>query len=324
MTLSTSQPDPLGILASTKYVLENAKDVELVPDNVSKLVTLVEQKLVDGLPSGEDQFGNLDSLEIQAQFALVIDSVNFCFWAEKGKTKWQTEWPKGNSLGGGFGLNASFQRALANNIPILNADYLSEITLDQVKSLFFTSNDAEIPLLQKRQENLQEVGRVLKQKYQGKFLNLIISCEFDGIKILKTLVHDFPSYNDISIYEDQEIRFYKRAQLGVCDLSLFKASKITGIDQLTAFADYKIPQVFRELGLIKYSTDLSEKIDTYTLIPAGSKPETEIRSATVWCIELIRQKLDKYTAAQIDNAVWYLSQDQLDPHPFHRAYTIFY
>jgi hypothetical protein len=82
--------------------------------------------------------------------------------------------------------------------------------------------------------------------------------------------------------------------------------------------------MLREFGVIEYSKNLAERIDNLILIPSGSIEEIEIRAATIWGIELIRQKLGKYSAREIDNALWFLSQDQIGRKPFHRTYTIYY
>ena len=39
---------------------------------------------------------------------------------------------------------------------------------------------------------------------------------------------------------------------------------------------------------------------------------------------VIRQRLEAFTAAQIDNALWFLSQDQEGLKPYHRTRTIDY
>ena len=36
---------------------------------------------------------------------------------------------------------------------------------------------------------------------------------------------------------------------------------LTGMDQFTACADYKLPQALRKLGIISYAHELEEKID---------------------------------------------------------------
>jgi len=325
MGLDTDQKDSLGILASTKYVLDKAGHVTINEESINPLAIKIETRLHEGLPSGEEAFGELGSFEKKAQLSIVVDSVNFCFWAEKGKTKWQTEWPKGNFVGGAFGRNAVFKRALINDIPILDANYLSNITLEQTKEIFKSSNEVEIPLIKERQKNLCEVGLILNKTYNGKFMNLIKKTNFDAIDSIRLIKDSFTSFNDVHKYDNQEITFLKRAQICVYDLSLFKLErKLSNSNQFTAFSDYKLPQILREFGVIQYSSLLAEKVDNMDLIPGGSKEEIEIRAATIWGVELIRQKLKKYNAAEIDNAIWYLSQDQTGLKPFHRTYTIYY
>ena len=88
--------------------------------------------------------------------------MNFCFWAGKGREKWKVEWPKGNLIDGGwYGLAACFDRALAENIPILDANYLASISDADVRNFFRSANNTEIPLIKERTNNLREAGRVL-------------------------------------------------------------------------------------------------------------------------------------------------------------------
>lgn len=97
------------------------------------------------------------------------------------------------------------------------------------------------------------------------------------------------------------------------------------IECLTAFSDYRLPQILREFSVIKYAKTLASKIDNYVLIPSGSCEEIEIRAATIWGVELIRQKLEKFPASKIDFALWLLSQglpQKVKPH--HRTYSIYY
>jgi D-alanyl-D-alanine dipeptidase len=96
------------------------------------------------------------------------------------------------------------------------------------------------------------------------------------------------------------------------------------LDSVTAFADYKVPQMLRYFGAISYTIDLANKIDTKTLIKKDSREEIEIRAATIWCVEKMRQVNDAYTAAQLDNALWQISQNNIGILPYHRTKTIFY
>jgi len=318
--------DPLRILHSTRNFLENFEFVEIREESLKNISKMVEIRIEKGLDEATTGFGESRKIADNAQLIFVEDAVNFCFWAEKNQEKWQIEWPKGNIVKGGwFALVKSFERAFVRNNNILNAKYLESMTVDDVDELFKSSNDVEIPIIQKRLENLHEAGKILSKKYRGEFINLIEESNFDAINIVRNVYTDFSSFADIVEFNGQEVYFLKRAQIVANDLVYIFEGKIKRAELLTAFADYKLPQFFREYGLIKYSDALANKVDNYELIPSGSKEEIEIRSATIWAVELLRQKLGKYTASQIDDAVWLLSQDQTKvSKPYHRTYTIFY
>ena len=329
MKLKTESKDPLGILSSTKPIVESSQFIRIHESHLNDISKLISEKLKNGIDTEEMHFGSTGNFKDDIQLIFFEDVVNFCFWTEKDKPKWKIEWPKGIiTQGGWYSLTKCFQRALAQKIPILNADYLTKLTMSQTESFFMGISGIKIPLLKERMINFREAGKVLKKKYNGKFINCLESAEFDAIKIIKLLLDDFPSFRDISTWEGKSIYFLKRAQICAQDFSYInkdgKGIKIKNIENLTAFADYKIPQMLRKYAVISYEKSLENKIDNYILIPKGSHEEIEIRSATIWCTELIRQKLGKYTASEIDNALWLISQDQSDVKPYHRTNTIYY
>jgi len=105
--------------------------------------------------------------------------------------------------------------------------------------------------------------------------------------------------------------------------------ELKNLDKLTAFADYKIPQILRNMGIIEYTKELAERIDNYELIEKGSEEEIEIRAATIWATELIKQELQKkdrfITASHVDSMLWNRSQTKTKGEkPYHRTLTIAY
>ena len=101
-------------------------------------------------------------------------------------------------------------------------------------------------------------------------------------------------------WNGKEIYFYKRAQLAVYEVYRSTGIKISGIENLTAFADYKIPQGLRKMGILSYSKELSEKVDSKKLIKRDSEEEIEIRANSIWAIEYMKDELkDKYPLVNI-------------------------
>jgi hypothetical protein len=98
---------------------------------------------------------------------------------------------------------------------------------------------------------------------------------------------------------------------------------------LTVYADYKLPQVLRKLGILVYDDALSARVDGQAPIPAGSRMEVEIRAATVWAGEQLRRALlsraPEITAAHIDFWLWETGQRRSpEDRPYHRTLTTAY
>ncbi|OGM09063.1 hypothetical protein A2Z67_05830, partial [Candidatus Woesebacteria bacterium RBG_13_36_22] len=299
----------------------------------SKIVNIAEKirkRIKAGIDESVPSAGYLENLNNDCQLSLIQNFVNFCFWAEKGKEKWEVEYPKGNIITGGwFGLEACFRRAMENNVPILSAEYLLDISFRDVKKLFESSNNVQIPLIKNRYENLVNEAQVLLNKYQGETINLLEESNFKRLDIIKNICRNFTSFNDAAKYKGKNVYFLKRAQFFVNNIELVfikhGEQKIKDTKLLTAFADYKLPQILRQFGILVYSNELAEKIDNYVLIEKGSEDEIEIRASTIWVVEHIRQKMPEYSAGNIDFALWLLSQDQSNiDKPYHRTYTINY
>ncbi|MFA6136127.1 MAG: queuosine salvage family protein [Candidatus Paceibacterota bacterium] len=319
--------DPLNVLKSTKAVLEKAQFVSINQDNIQTIANQLLEDCEEKLNSMKKDFHLAGNLEDNLQLVFIEDVVNFCFWADKDKFKWQTEWPSGNIIfGGWYSLKSCFERALHNKVPILDANYLSSISSEDAKNFFKGVDDTQIPLLENRTDNLREAGKILLSEFNGKFVNVLEASEFDAIKLVQLIIKYFPSFRDISVIEGNEVFFLKRAQICACDVSyLLKKDKLSNFPLLTAFADYKLPQILRMFDIIEYSDDLAKKIDNMEEIPHDSREEIEIRSATIWAVELIRQKIGKMPTSNIDNLLWLMSQKIQDKaKPYHRTRTIYY
>lgn len=332
MELLIKGADPFGILASTKEALMDAQFVSLREQGLAAILGPVQDRFKKGLTMhnmGLTSLGNMDS---DLQLIFIEDVVNFCFWAEKDAPKWQV--PKHGlsdgtlTTGGWYGLQACFERGLRNKVPILDADYIAGISDEDAAAFFVGADGVQIPLLRERIRNLREAGMVLKEQFDGRFANLVRMADYDAVKIIKLVVEHFPSFRDIAILDNKEIVFYKRPQVLQQDMAYVLRSsghELKNLNQLTVFADYKLPQIFRMYGVFDYEHSLAERIDSYVLIPQGSREEIEIRAATIWAGELIRQQIPDMTAPDIDYSLWLLSQSiQGEAKPYHRTRTTFY
>ena len=261
------------------------------------------------------------------QFAFVFNSVNFQFREfEHPRRGFDVEY-NGGRYRGAFGLAYSLRKAVEHRVPVLDAEYLSNLTEKEALK-FLKGRSIVIPMFKERVVILSEIGRVLAEKYDGQFSNFLklSSKAFNnGEGLVERLVVDFPSFNDTRIYKptNTEVKFYKRAQLLMAMLHYNPKLefKLDDIDKLTVFADYRLPQALRDLGILKYSTELANKIDNYVMIPGGSDEEVEIRAHTIYasdllCREINKHRKDKVTSCQIDEYLWLEGKESKKPRHF--------
>ncbi len=325
-------PDPLGVLTSTCPVVTQGENVWLDTQKVAQLARLWSQEQTPGVPEWPgtyERYHFFDGTERSANWILVLDAMNFCFWSEKDQPRWRIAY-KGEMLNGYLAEAAALTRAVEDGVPLWDAAYLVQLSSETLASIF--RGEQIIPLFEQRLQNAREVGRVLLEHFNGQFTNVITAAESNAVKLALLIAGHFSSFRDVALYRGQPLCFYKRAQLCVSDLyGAFKGKSwgdLTAMDQLTAFADYKVPQVLRHLGILGYAPELARRIDSQELLAEGSEEEIEIRAATIWACELLRRHLVKQeyplTAAAIDMRLWLLGQNSVDMHPYHRTRTQFY
>jgi Potential Queuosine, Q, salvage protein family len=328
--------DTLGVLSSTRPVVEQGENVWINRERLEQFagswVQNRESNRELDAALWNEQYHFNDNTERTANWVLVLDALNFCFWADKGQPRWQIEY-QGETLNGYWAEAASLKRAVEEGVPLWDAKYLSKMRSKDLAHIFRgIEGSPPIPLFGQRLENAREVGRVLLERYEGQFARVIEQAGGSAPKLAALLAENFSSFNDVATYRGKEVRFYKRAQICVADLYGTFGGKSWGafadMDQLTAFADYKLPQVLRHYGVLEYSPALAERIDNEELIPAGSEEEIELRAATIWASELLGREMARQrhpiTSAEIDQRLWLLGQNVPDMRPYHRTRTIYY
>ncbi|MFL5660474.1 MAG: queuosine 5'-phosphate N-glycosylase/hydrolase [Ktedonobacteraceae bacterium] len=328
-----SQVDVLGVLSSTRQVVEQGEYVWIDREEIKLLVHQWIQHNKESAitpPSWYEQYHFFDGTERTVNWILALDALNFCFWAEKDQPRWTIEY-HGETLNGYMAEAAALKRAVEeDDIPLWDATYLTTISEKTLAHIF--RGEQTIPLFEQRLQNIREVGRVLLAQFDGQFIHAIEQAEHNAVKLALLLAQDFPSFNDIAFYRNQRICFLKRAQICVADLYGAFGGKswgaFTDLHQLTAFADYKLPQVLRHLKVLEYHPTLAKRIDNQELLEAGSEEEIELRASTVWACELLRREMmhqdHPVTAAEIDLRLWLLGQQSNAMQPYHRTRTIYY
>lgn len=330
--LQIMTPDPFNILASTKEVMDNAKHVSLnrgAVEQNSKRIGEYLKEHHDFPDHGHRLTGNF---ETDVQLIFFESMMGFCFWSLPGQPKWAIEMPDGEKVDGWYGVCAAFQRAHNEGVPVTDAKFISHAGKKEVQNIFHSATSAQIPLVDERVRILNENAAILQKHFDGKATNFITATGRDAIKLFEMLIKYFPSYRDVAKYNGREVIFLKIAHLLALDLEYRLTTQsrrpfLKNFDKLCVFADYKLPQLLRHFGILEYDESLSQMVDSFEVIPAGSPEEIEIRSGAIWGVELLRQLLPSYSAAQVGHVIWLMSQDQKlqsQIKPYHRTYSTFY
>ena len=316
------------ILEGAEGVAKAAEDVSIDMDKLKAFALYLSTKISPlpkwDLPVFADK-SNKDTID----FMLLGNTINFQYTNVRTKEKYFFEY-KGKTWYGAMGMWAALKNAFEQGVPILEGTYLSTLTLEQAKKIF--NKDSNMPMLERRVEILNEVGRTLTDKYNGHFYNLVAE---SGVKLLEDngvlvtnqgklfnngnglidrLLADFPSFKDEAYYKGKKIVFSKRAQLGAAmlyekflglGLELFPGSEMK---QLTVFVNYELPKALNGLGILVYSDRLNEKVLNQIPLAYGSNQEIEIRAVTLYAIKMLKAEIEN---ANPNSGVTYLHLDYM-------------
>lgn len=343
-TILSNRPDPLDVLKTTALVIQHAHYVALVPKAVERAADALVQKQLDP-PAWNYDYHFFDGTSRSVMYCFLLDTLNFSFW---GSPKWGIEF-KGNKLSGYWALAASLKRAAEENPRVLDAQFLANISPQELYDIL--RGRGQVPLIAERWRGVRELGTLLRDRWGGEATRFVESAQGDASRLAKMMAENFSSFNDVAVYQVREqtkvspsthhrlthslrqINLFKRAQILVADLHGAFGGKSWGefknIDVLTAFADYKLPQILREWGILKYTPNLAKRVDAQIELEPGSGEEVEIRAATLWAVEFLRAALAARGRAlmsiQVDWILWQASHGRISGmKPYHRVRTVFY
>ncbi len=323
--------DPLGLRGDAGYVAERSEHVTLDGEAVETYAPVLAKQSQSSVFEWEAgrHFAGEDELNIA--YVFVLDTINFCFW---GDPKWRRR-TQGQWLDGYWALASALTEEATKNAGFLDPHALAALDAETLDGLL--GGSPSIPLLEERAASLRGLGRWVVDHFAGRFSHVVQEAQLDAIKLVRLLVSGLASFRDEAIYQGRKVSFYKRAQILAADLHGAAASRgphrrwwgdLARLHELTAFADYKLPQILRYQGILRYSQPLAEKVDNQMLLPAGSKEEVEIRANTVWAVELLRQEMQalglNLPSYRIDWLLWLASQERGQMRPYHRTRTIYY
>lgn len=318
-------PTKEKILNSLVPVMSSLQHVRINDE----VITKVAKEFVSAeIPAWDNDQQFLGNPEQTAQYYFFLDSTNFCFWGPKGQTRWEYQ-INGEWVGGYYAYSRTIKDAFLEDPRFFDAGYLSAIPEADFRRIFFKGRN-ELLLVTERHSLIRENFRILEEKYDGSVLNLLTKANKDTDTLIELLLADFPSFRDQITLAGQETYFLKRAQIFPSDLyfSGLPELRLDNLQNLTVFADYKLPQILESLGVLTYSEELNADIMEERLIPAGSQKEIELRAASIVAIECIHTELvklgSKLTAQELDWILWVQAKRTVFIKPHHKTLTTFY
>lgn len=309
--------------ASLKYLAGELVQASAAPP-------LNELHWLAAAPAGVQLYFNQARLSDIVRYLTIFHTIGFCYW---GEPRW-TYASYGTSYDGSLALLHS----LRENLPSLME--LSTREDDREKSLgAFTAclgGRHVLNQIEKRHKFFTELLTLMETGVAGKTLEERLMQGEEALDKAFWIADNLPGYDDIAEPAGDKLYFLKRAQILSSDIDFVLRKRgekgLPGVDKLTAFADYKLPQLLREAGALVYSEGLSKLVDNKIEVPAGSYEELSIRAQTIVAVEKLKEYMAmrglRLTAAETDNLLWLQAQRQSESkqkvRPYHRTLTHFY
>ncbi|MGD9735515.1 MAG: queuosine salvage family protein [Solirubrobacterales bacterium] len=235
--------------------------------------------------------------EARAAFVICLDAINF------GSGWWPTI-RKRPGRSGYFTVAAG----LAQRFRCAGPWTATELrALDAAAIAAVLGQDPGHPLMADFAAALRDVAARVKADHGGSFA-AVLDAAGGSAPALADLLASWDAFADVSIYEEREVPFFKRAQIAAADVARAGLAELRDLDRLTAFADNLVPQVLRVDGVLQLDPGLSARIDAGELLVHGSPEEVELRAAAVQAVELLvaaRAAAGRpLIPAEIDAALW--------------------
>jgi hypothetical protein len=290
--------DPLGVRAACRRVLAEALEVRLGP--LDAAADALRERPVPRWDGRRHYSGGR-----LVEYVLVLDTLNFSFWG---------------SPGGYWRLAESLRDAFDRGDPLWEAGRLLELDEEGLRAIV-----GDLPLMDRRVAALHELAGLAAREAAGELAGLVPP---SAPELAGFLSRNLDSFRDVALYGELEVPFLKRAQIAAADLWGSGAIAYPDVDQLTCFADYKLPQALRHLGALEYTEHLARKVDDWVEMEPGAPEEVEIRAGTVIAVEELRDRLHaagrELIAVEVDWLLWDLAQGLFPVRPHHRVRTVFY
>ncbi|XP_027361832.1 queuosine salvage protein-like isoform X3 [Abrus precatorius] len=278
------------VRVTSAWVASCSSHVVVDSAGIEKVVNTIES-----IPKVEWDFEGIhyfDNGPLTVQYLFVLDALNFCFWPDKDLSYDH--------------LASGLKAALQNDKSVFDADRLQKYTGPQLRELLRWPRP--LPLEDERVRLLHEVGIELERNFEGKASNLVECCGKSAVSLVALVARHFPDL--WGAFRGQGYGEFK------------------DINSLTIMADYIVPAVLRQFGVLKYSSTLASIIEASGEIGPGTEEEVELRACSIHAVEKMRELISKKSGRQVlsvelDLWLW-ASGVQCTSLQHHRTLSIYY
>lgn len=288
--------------SSLEYRLKRLRDNAWAITNSSH-IRLDKDRLalfIDNLPVNEYQEHPMitsTKLDISQKIALTMfwGVVNYCYSDPGTKIEYQySQRAKSYRRSDAF-----FQALVRSKIDWRNCVYVANLTHSQWCEILQLSAENILYDVDGRLNKIHQLAMYLENKNLSDFFRHYNSDE----KLFRLLIRS-NQYNDV---------FLKRAQIVISLIGrLAKRYNLSYKHdvRLTAMADYRIPQILYNSGILKLDDPTLQKIMSYQIFHKDEPDELAIRAWTIVVCKKIADEIGE-TEEFIDNILWNLSQKML-------------
>lgn len=280
-------------------IIETHKDLVQIDDSALEGDFINQLRKFQEDSKGSDPFA-VEKLTTENELGLNLffDVINFCYSNPYSHQDYSYTDNEDKIIKRSSGLKKAMTETEINwgktsDVAKITTDFWAKaIQLDKNKD-FYLGED--------RGKRISEFANKLNKSGFKNVIDFLEFTEFD-VEILLPIL-------DKSGYFDD--KFQKRSQLtinmmnGVIKRRLGK--EFNGIDNLTIMADYRLPQVMYNSGVIKLSENLLDRLTKQEVLESGSPEELSLRAASVVVGEKV-SKILKINEGAVDGLLWTLSQ----------------
>lgn len=304
----------LSVASDCAWVAEQAEHVKINHDKIGEYAEFIVDKYkgqaMPELFSPECHYINPDSKEDTINYIFALDSINFASgYFRVLKSKYDVDLSY-------YHIADMLKNAFENDKLNTSQKWQEASSTDFFE--FLDINEGQYPEADEMVgifvEALKDTGDLLVNDYKGSSCKFIEDCDYSSIEIAQRL-SELKYFNDYSDYKGKKIAILKRAQILPADIDLVYRPYLTDVEQLTIFADNVVPHTLHHDGVLSYSDELADKIESKTPIKNGGEEEVEMRACSIHAVELMKEflhaaKKTEVRSVDLDRVLWHRGQDE--------------